>query len=119
MDIEKTTRNGLEIISYEGENYKPLMAFQAWRVATLNHGPRFEKATYLERHLLTDEVFVLLVGEATLLIGEDAVREPLVPGKVYNVKAGVWHAIETKPGTSCLIVENDDTSRDNSEYRDL
>ena len=28
MDIEKATRNGLEIISYEGENYKPLMAFQ-------------------------------------------------------------------------------------------
>ena len=48
---------------------------------TLNHGPRVEKATYLERHLLTDEVFVLLTGEATLLIGKDAVREPLPPGK--------------------------------------
>ena len=32
MDIEKATRNGLEIISYAGENYKPLMAFQTWRV---------------------------------------------------------------------------------------
>ena len=81
MDIAKTTRNGLEIISYEGENYKPLMAFQTWRVSPSTMAPRFEKAIYLERHLLTDEVFVLLTGEATLLIGKDAVREPLAPGK--------------------------------------
>ena len=63
--------DGLDIYSYDGENYDPTMHFGAWRVAFLNHGDRFTrgKITYLERHMLTDEVFVLLRGAATLLGG--------------------------------------------------
>ncbi len=110
---------GMEILSWGGEQYKPLMVYGAWRVAMLNHGMKFVKATYLERHLKTDEVFVLLEGAATLIIGEEMTRVPMEKCKVYNVKAGQWHQIETVPGTRCLIVENDDTGKDNSEYREL
>ena len=38
-------------------------------VAMLNHGPKFVTPIYLERHLETDEVFVLLDDAATLVIG--------------------------------------------------
>lgn len=110
--------DGLETFDYEGPNYKALVRSDGWRVAVLNHGDTFapENLRYLERHLETDEVFVLLEGSAVLLIGEGCEQVPLARGKVYNVKRGVWHQIQTTPGTRCLVVENADTSRANSEY---
>jgi len=111
--------DGLDVLSFEGEQYKPLMAYGAWRVAMLNHGPKFAQPKYLERHLGTDEVFVLLDGAATLLVGETAQRVAMERNKVYNVRRATWHNIETTPGTRCLVVENDDTDLENTEYRDL
>ena len=73
----------------------------------------FEK---VERHNETDEVFVLLNGSATLIVGEELNRIEMEPHKLYNVPAGVWHHIFTNEDTSVLIVENEDTSDDNSEY---
>ncbi len=109
----------LEIFEYNAEGYKPLLAFDAWRVAMLNWTDRFDKLTKLERHLLTDEVFVLLDGEATLYIGEKAVPTVMEKNKVYNVKKAVWHAITTSRDAHVLVVENDNTSMANSEYLEL
>jgi len=113
--------DGLEIVGYEGEGYKRLVDGPKWTLAALHYAARFDPANFekLERHLLTDEVFVLLTGEATLLIGENAERVPMEPLKYYNVKAGVWHHIFVTPGTRVLIAENSDTSRENTEYRFL
>lgn len=112
---------GLEIREHRGEGYRRLIDGPKWTVAVLNYADRFDEAKFdtLERHLLTDETFVLLTGEATLLIGADARRVPLEPLKAYNVKAGVWHQILVKPGTSVLIAENSDTAKTNSEYLDF
>ena len=38
------------------------------------------------------------------------------PHKLYNVPKGVWHHIFTQEDTSVLIVENEDTGDDNSEF---
>ena len=113
----------LQIAEHRGESYKPVVTFGAWRVAVLNTHARFrrENITQLERHLLTDETFTLLKGMAVLYIADgDAehagtiVAVPLEPLKVYNVRQGVWHAVETGEDTSVLITENADTSVDNS-----
>ena len=114
--------NGLDVFEYRGEGYMPQLAFGAWRVAYLNYAPRFTKegCTYLERHMETDEVFVLLKGTATLYIGLDnPAPVELEQGKIYNVRRTVWHAVTCSPDASVLIVENEDTSRENSEYHDL
>ena len=107
---------GLEIKEYDGEGYNRTHAFGTWCVAFLNHADRFENTTYLERHLLTDEVFVLLNGWAELLIGEKGERVQMEPGKIYNVKAGVWHNIRVSRDAKVLVVENSDTAKENSEY---
>lgn len=113
----------LQILEHTGENYAPVCAFGAWRVAVLNTHARFrrENLTQLERHVLTDEVFVLLKGVAALYVADGGAEHaghitavPLETGKVYNVRRGVWHAVETGEDTSILIVENDDTSPANS-----
>ncbi len=111
----------IEILDYNGEGYKPAMAFGQWRVAYLNYCERFDKNNchQLEKHNLTDEVFVLLCGKATLIIGEDAEQYKMSQGKIYNVKKGAWHHIVTSEDAKVLIVENDDTGDENSEYLEI
>lgn len=106
----------LEIYEYLGEGYEPTMHYGAWRVAFLNYTEKFDKITYLERHLRTDEVFVLLSGKAKLILGADKQVVTLETGKIYNVRRAAWHAIKASPDAHVLIVENHDTSRENSEY---
>ena len=112
----------VEILRHDGPDYKPLVDFESWRVAILNDHEKFrrETTTYLERHNQTDEVFVLLEGDSYLYIGDgdDSPGEirllHMEKCKLYNVKKGVWHNVLASPGTSLLIVENANTSRDNS-----
>ena len=112
---------GLDILEHAGEGYARVIDGPQWTVAELNYADRFDglKISYLERHNLTDEAFVLLAGEATLLIGENAVRVKLEMLKCYNVKAGTWHNIIVSPGTRVLVVENSDTSKENTDYLEL
>ena len=112
---------GLEIFEHAGEGYKRLVDRPKWTVASLNYAQRFDEngITYLERHNLTDETFVLLTGEATLLVGREAGRVRMEPLKFYNIKAGVWHNIIVTPGTRVLVAENSDTSKDNSDFLDI
>ncbi len=110
--------NDVEILSYDGTGYDRTMHYGAWRVAIANYAEHFdkEKYRYLERHLLTDEVFVLLSGSATLVTGKEFLETPLLPDKIYNVKKGAWHALLLEKGSKVLIVENHDTGRENSEF---
>ena len=58
----------LAIRQFEGEGYKPLIDFKSWRVAILRWAPFMvvEKLDSMERHTQTDEVFVLLHGQASI-----------------------------------------------------
>ena len=123
MQIEKL----IEINEYKGEGYQPVVAFESWRVAILNFSEIFikENIPYLEKHMLTDEVFVLLRGSATLYIadGEEVPESissiEMALYKTYNIKKGVWHNIEIVPESQVLIVENDNTARDNSRFFEI
>ena len=114
----------LEIREYEGEGYKPLVDHGSWRVAFLRYIDELlpERIQALERHVETDEIFVLLHGAATLLLGGNAARvdgitpQAMEPGKLYNVKRNTWHSILLSRDATILLVENRDTSRENSEY---
>ena len=107
---------GLDIIDYTGKGYEPAMVFESWRVAFLNYDDCFDKITFLERHMVTDEVFMLLEGEATLYIGLEKTPIAMENHKVYNIKKGIWHNIKVSRDAKVFIVENDNTTHDNSEY---
>ena len=113
--------NRLDILECGGEGYRRLASGAKWTVAALNYAQRFDgrNVVDLERHNLTDEAFVLLAGEATLLVGEKAERVKMEPQKVYNVRAGAWHNIVVSQDARVLVVENADTSKDNTDYLDL
>jgi len=119
--------NILEVREYADEGYKPLVDFNDWRVAILNYIDEIhpDRNQTLERHMLTDEVFVLLRGKASLIIGGngpglgDVDPQCLEPGKLYNVRRSTWHTVLMSRDASILIVENRDTGASNTEYARL
>ena len=110
---------GLQVYETDVEDYRRLVDGSKWTVAALGHSERFDPRTpiRLERHLLTDETFVLLSGTTTLILGESCERIPMEQGKVYYVTAGSWHDIQVEPGTQVLVIENSDTSKTNTERK--
>lgn len=114
----------LEVREHLGAGYQPLVDFASWRVAILNFAEdlRVENITRMQRHNETDEVFVLLKGCCILFIGEGAETvtaihaRQLQPGKLYNVRKGVWHHHTLSEDAMVLVVENRDTTYDNSPF---
>lgn len=114
----------LEIREHALPGYAPLIDYGSWRVAILNFekGLLPENLDTMQRHDETDEVFVLLKGRCILFIGEggDAVTAvhgvDMQPHKIYNVKKSVWHTHTLSPDAMVLIVENRDTTYDNSPF---
>jgi len=110
--------NYIEILDYNGDGYNKTLSFQSWRVAFLNFAEKFRKNNfkYLEKHSCTDEVFVLLEGSAVLVLGKELEKVNLEKNKLYNVKMNVWHNIILEEESKVLIIENEDTSMENTEY---
>jgi hypothetical protein len=124
MPINETL---LEIREHNLAGYKPLVDYANWRVAILNFSEelRTENITALQRHNETDEVFVLLRGRCILFIGDgdEAVAsiygQDMMPHTLYNVKKKVWHSHTLSEDAMVLIVENRDTTYDNSPFSPL
>ena len=106
----------IDIYSPDKDGYEVKHTFDAWRVAYLRYAERFDRITYLERHLETDEIFVLLQGKAVLLHGENIEKTQMELNKIYNIPKGEWHNIKVSEDALILIFENADTSKSNSEY---
>ncbi len=117
----------LEISQYSGEGYLPLVDYGDWRVAILRYIDELEpqNLTKMQRHNQTDEVFVLLAGRCILFLGEgdDTVTrihaQDMEPLKLYNVKRARWHTHTLSKDASVLIVENRDTTTQNSPEIEL
>ena len=114
----------LEIYDWSGEGFEPLVFTDKWQAALLNWEPLFDRVNLdqIERHNYTDEVFVLLRGQAVLFTRPEhgalqAVE--MTAGTIYNVPAGVWHNIVATRDVSFLIVENRDTHLGDTEIRPI
>jgi len=113
----------IEIKAFNDEGYKEVVTYEAWRVAMLNYIDELlpEKIDNFQAHLKTDEVFVLLEGQCILYTADIKNNQltniegiDMEKGKIYNMKKGVYHTHTLSEDAKVLIVENDDTSLDNS-----
>lgn len=112
----------IEVTDFPAKDYEPLVDYESWRVAVLAacENTTLPMIQTMQRHEQTDEVFVLIRGNCTLFTGGnsetpgeiEAVK--LEPLKVYNVKKGFWHNHILDEEGAVLIVENKDTTVDNS-----
>lgn len=118
----------MEIIEIEGRGFKPLKDYNCWRIAHQIYDQSsnsIEMVRGFGRHLETDEVFILLEGQAYILTAgfEDSFGEieafKLSKNKLYTVKEKQWHSIVLVPESKVLIVENKDTSDKNSQSYDI
>ncbi len=105
----------IEVLKYEGEDFKKVLSFESWAIGLINWSERFSDFKVLERHLETDEAFILLKGEATLYTDEESVE--MEKGVVYNIPKGVWHHIVMSRDATAMVVENDNTSKENTEKK--
>ena len=91
----------IETTTYSGDGWKVLKEFEGWKIGYLRYCDRFSELTEMECHLKTDEVFVLLEGEAVLYTETEAIA--MERGILYNIPKGVWHTILTTPETRVEI----------------
>lgn len=109
---------GIEIHRFDGIGYQKLFHYQSWRIAILNYIDELlpENIHRFQAHDLTDEAFVLLEGACTLFIIENGNIVPIhmEPNKIYNIKKGVFHSHTLSKNCKLLIIEEENTSDDNS-----
>ncbi len=115
---------GLEVFVHEGPGYRPLVYGEDWMVALLNYEDIMEpqKAHEIERHIQTDEVFILLRGQAAFyLVVDDAPLQvvEMQPGVIYNVVRGTWHNLLATQEAAFAIVERRDTDLTDTQVRPL
>lgn len=124
--------NGEDVIQsyfHAGDGFCPLLIRPGWQVSQLNDRPDLHADTVsqVERHDATDEVFILIKGDAALVMacerksGGALALETLrmTPGVTYNIPSGVWHTIVTAPGMQVMIVERANTHVSDVVHREL
>lgn len=102
---------------FNGEDFKVAMEFEKWKIGLLRYSKRFSVFDRLERHLLTDEAFILLDGEAVLYT--DTEKEQMQKCVVYNIPKAEWHHIVVSKDATVMVVENSSTCDENTEIKFL
>lgn len=114
----------METIDIQGSGFNILKDYDSWRIATLgydNSSNSKDGIKTLGRHLETIEVFILIEGSAYMItagcesVPSELAVEKLGKGKLFIVKEKQWHGAVLEPGTTLLIIENQNTSNLNSE----
>lgn len=118
--------NGIQVYHYEGEGLQVSYDNGKWIVGVKNYKPasdiRFMDC--LERHLLTDELFVPLTAGSKLVslgLEEGAFLQvqKMEVGRIYAVPRGLWHNAIMEPDGKIALIEQPGTGVDNSEFRKL
>ena len=113
--------------TYEGKGLTRVFENEKWMVGIKNWKPENDITglTCLERHNITDELFILLAGRGTLLYANETENGLVIdkvemePMKVYNIPTGLWHNTVTQPGVKLILVEDSACSGANSDVLDL
>ena len=119
----------MEILSYafEGEGMQRVYENTKWTVGIKNWKPANDITGIdcLERHNLTDELFVLIEGSCTLVYANEEDGElklgavKMEADKVYNIPATLWHNTITCKDTKMILIEDSSTSMENSDILTL
>ena len=119
----------MNILNYEfnGEGMQRVFENEKWTVGIKNWKPANDVTGIdcLERHNKTDELFVLVEGSCTLVYANEtegglefgAVK--MEKDKVYNIPATLWHNTITCKDTKMILIEDSNTSMENSDIRTL
>lgn len=113
--------------SFDGEGMQRVFENEKWTVGIKNWKPAndIKGINCLERHNKTDELFVLLEGKCTLIFANEVegklcfYKVKMERDKVYNIPATLWHNTVTEEDTKMILIEDSNTSMDNSDILNL
>ena len=110
---------GIDIYNYDGEGLERSYACENRLVGIKNYKPASsrEQMDSLEKHLLTDELFIPLTEGSILLYKQDGgslCHASMEMGRIYSVRKGNWHNVLMIPGGKMALTERADTSMENS-----
>lgn len=113
--------------TFAGEGMNRVFENEKWTVGIKNWKPANDVSgiNCLERHNETDELFVLTEGSCTLIYANesdgklvfDSVK--MEKNKVYNIPATLWHNTVTNRDTKMILIEDSNTSMENSDILEL
>ncbi len=113
--------------AFAGEGMQIVFENEKWTVGIKNWKPANDVTGIdcLERHNKTDELFVLIEGHCTLIYANEtgnglefgAVQ--MEKDKVYNIPATLWHNTITQKDTKMILIEDSNTSMENSDILNL
>jgi len=114
----------IEQYQISDNGYHPFLIRDGWQVAQLNYIPEQEIGNIekLDIHHLTDEVFILLKGNAVLIGAEingndvDFKVELMLPHITYNIPVNTWHNIAMSQDCEIIIVEKSNTHKGDFEF---
>lgn len=113
--------SSIQVYQYSGEGLEKSYQNSEWLVGIKNYKPASdaENMDSLERHLLTDELFIPLTeGNRIVTFEAEADRleiQPMAACSVYCVPKGVWHNVLMPQNGKLALVERPDTGMENSE----
>ena len=105
-----------------GSGFDTLHTFEGWKVAFITCAKQYGELKLVKRHTQTDEVFILVKGEAKLFTADG--DEPLVTTvlekeKLYIVQKNTWHHLKVSEDGLLIVVENGDTTKENTESKEI
>ena len=91
-------------------------------MALITYAEQYGALKIVKRHLCTDEVFLLVNGEATLFTADS--DEPLCMTKMqketlYVVEKNTWHHLQVSKDALLIAVENSDTTKENTQSKEI
>lgn len=112
---------------FTGEGMQRVYENEKWTVGIKNWKPANDITAIdcLERHNKTDELFVLTEGACTLIYANETENGlefssvQMEPGKVFNIPATLWHNTITQKDTKMILIEDSNTSMENSDIFNL
>ncbi len=112
---------------FTGEGMQRVYENEKWTVGIKNWKPANDITGIdcLERHNKTDELFVLTEGSCTLIYANETENGlefssvQMEPGKVFNIPATLWHNTITQKDTKMILIEDSNTSMENSDIFNL
>jgi len=109
----------------EKEGFEVVVQNPDFKCAFITAGPQYAygKVNALKRHNDSDEVFVLLSGEAVLLTKDDASdtfhRTILTPNTAFNVTCGTWHYLAVTNDAVVFVSESGTMRKENTETQNV
>lgn len=118
--------NRIQIYHYDGEGLQISYNNANWVVGVKNYktASDIHFMDCLERHLLTDELFVPVtegckIASLATETGAQLNVQQMKIGYIYCVPHGLWHNVIMKRGGKIILIERPGTGVDNSEFRKL